>query len=118
MDVSDLLIELRVRVDVAIVPASPLPESIHTSCIPDPIKDRRIELHPAMNDPFRQAKFQCFQDLAHDPIMRLTHEQMRVIGHEYPRIKQKVMALSCKAELFNKHIPDRFCAEQIESLIC
>jgi len=70
-----------------------------------------------VNDPFRQTEFQCLQDLAHDPIMRLSYEQMCVIGHKNPRIKQKTVSLTRDAELINERIPECFCAEQIEALI-
>jgi len=117
VDVPDLLFKLGVRVNVPIVPASTLPEPVRASCIPEPIKNRRIEFDPAMNHPFRQAQFQCLQDLAHDPVMRLTDEQMCVIGHKNPRIEQKIVPLTRDTKLINERIPECFRAEQVEALI-
>jgi hypothetical protein len=117
VDVPDLLVELSVRVNVPIVPASTLPEPVRASCIPEPIKNRRIELNPACNDPLRQTKLECLQDVAHNPIVGLSHKQMRVIGHKNPRIEQKIVPLTRDTKLINERIPDCSRAEQVEALI-
>jgi len=106
MDVSDLLIELCVCIDIPIIPTAALPEATGSLRISQMLQNRCVEFDPAAKDAFGEAQFEGFEYACDVPICWLTHEQMCVVGHQDPCVEGELVALTGAQELVYKCVSE------------